>query len=104
MKSARIRRRNNAYKEGKEKGTGKYVGVASNHSYGNYRDPLQNHKFDDRLGSDKDGITVVGPSLQQNLIRAAHKLMLVGKHIGSKTIKSLRQSVGRAGRVSKANY
>ena len=68
-------------------------------SYGNYRDPVQNHKFDDWLVFNTKTKKLVKVDKLANMINAAR--WFFGKHIGSKPLDRIRYT-RRIPKISKA--
>lgn len=86
--SAKIKRRN---AQGFE-GVGSYNGVGPKHTYGDYRDPLQNHKHDGDVRQKYNPDTemneiVVCPNRHQHMINQAKHYG--SRHAGSKSMKTL---------------
>ena len=68
--------------------------------YGDYKDPLQNHKFDGDLHfRDENSMIVTVRTKRHELLHQCRTLGTHGKHIGSKTYKQL---IGPLRRVNKA--
>lgn len=89
--SARIRRRN---KQGFE-GIGNHKDN-NNPMMGDYKNPIDNHKFDDRLSINPDTLeSKISPSYQMNVINQAKRIGIVGKRAGSKRINKLIKAIGQ---------
>ena len=62
--------------------------------YGDYKDPLQNHKFDkDMHFKDEESMTVIIRTKQHELLHQCRVLMTHGKHVGSKPHRNLRNAL-----------
>lgn len=62
--------------------------------YGDYNDPLQNHKFDkDMHFKDEESMTIVIRTKQHELLHQCRVLMTHGKHVGSKPHRNLRNAL-----------
>ena len=62
--------------------------------YGDYKDPLQNHKFDkDMHFRDEEIMTVIIRTKQHELLHQCRVLMTHGKHVGSKPHRNLRNAL-----------
>ena len=58
--------------------------------YGNYDDPLQNHKFDGELHfKDEETMTIIVRTRRHELLHHCRTLGTHGKHVGSKPTKNL---------------
>ena len=66
-----------------------------------YLDPLQNHKYDDRIVF-KDNDVIVCPSADQHLLQMARSLGTHGKHVGSKPIRRIKNAVNQIQQTRKA--
>ena len=75
-------------------------------SYGDYNDPLQNHKFDGELHfKDAESKTVIVRTKQHELLHQCRVLMSHGKHVGSKPhyrLKNALRSLSKAKALEKA--
>lgn len=90
--SARIRRRN---KQGFEGNGTNQTNIYNSHM-GNYRNPIDNHKYDDRLDfkyNEEKGITepVILPTAQQFEIARCKRIGFNGRHAGSKPVSRLSE-------------
>ena len=62
--------------------------------YGDYRDPLQNHKFDSQLILDKKTNTWIPRTSLSNILHNAKRFY--GKHVGSKKLQNILWTLNRA--------
>ena len=61
---------------------------------GDYKDPLQNHKFDNEMHfKDEETMTVVVRTKQHELLHQCRKLQTHGKHVGSKPHRRLKNAL-----------
>ena len=73
-------------------------------SYGDYKDPLQNHKFDGSMHfEDEESLTIIVRTKQHELLHQCRKLMTHGKHVGSKPHRNLKNAL-KAMSKAKALY
>ena len=62
--------------------------------YGDYDDPLQNHKFDGEMQFPDDKLRIIAVRTRQHeLLHQCRILMTHGKHVGSKPHKNLRNAL-----------
>lgn len=72
--------------------------------YGDYDDPLQNHKFDREMQFLDDKLRVIAVRTRQHeLLHQCRTLMTHGKHVGSKPHKNLKNAI-RSMSKAKALY
>jgi len=67
-------------------------------SYGDYRDPLQNHKFD-TIVTNKEEDIILAENKHSSLIRQAR--WYYGKHIGSKKKTNLLNFISKGSNIRK---
>ena len=62
--------------------------------YGDYKDPLQNHKFDKELHfKDEESMTVIVRTKIHELLHQCRTLMTHGKHVGIKPHENLKNAL-----------
>ena len=72
--------------------------------YGDYKDPLQNHKFDGEMQFPDDKLRIIAVRTKQHeLLHQCRTLMTHGKHVGSKPHKNLKNAI-RSMSKAKALY
>lgn len=67
-----------------------------NTPYGDYRDPLQNHKFD-IVVTDKDGEVIHAENAHKVLVNQVRNCY--GRHVGSKRLKNLLSFVKKSDNI-----
>ena len=72
-------------------------------SYGDYRDPLQNHKFDNAIKFyDNDNKIVSFVTKQHTMLHQSRTLGIHGKHVGSKPLRNLLNPLNKFNKMRAA--
>jgi len=71
--------------------------------YGDYKDPLQNHKYDGEIQfkDEKNKVIIIRTRLHE-LLHQCRTIGTHGKHVGSKPYKNLIAPLARIGKVRSA--